>query len=243
MDTHNALSFKTRMTSFTTVSVNPQNLLELELALSKKMQAAPKDFFQTVPFVADLQQATHLTSDTLEQLKQTFQHHGLLLVGLTNHNLDPDLLLKTGLAHIATSVAPIQAPQNNPISNDTSQTRPALSSLLENLSSKTKVLKHHIRSGQRIYAPEGDLVIIGLVGAGAEVIADGNIFILGALRGRAFAGAKGENDAFIYCNELNAELISIAGNYQTMEQLDLHKGKTNCLITLEKDETMTIKAL
>jgi len=81
------------------------------------------------------------------------------------------------------------------------------------------LLRQNIRSGQSIIAKERDLVIIGTVSPGAELYADGNITVYGALRGRAFAGGQDNTAAYIYCYELGAELVSIAGFYQDMEQL------------------------
>ena len=83
----------------------------------------------------------------------------------------------------------------------------------------TKLIRHNIRSGQRIMAKGGDLVVIGTVSPGAEIYADGNITVYGALRGRAFAGGQDNIAAHIYCYELDAELVSIAGFYQDKEQL------------------------
>ena len=73
-----------------------------------------------------------------------------------------------------------------------------------------------LRSGQRIYA-KGDLVVLGLVSNGAEIIAEGNIHVYAPLRGRALAGVHGNHDARIFCTCLEAELISIAGIYRTTE--------------------------
>jgi septum site-determining protein MinC len=78
------------------------------------------------------------------------------------------------------------------------------------------VIDRPLRSGQRIYA-KGDLVVLGLVSNGAEVIAEGNIHIYAPLRGRALAGVHGNHDARIFCTCLEAELISIAGIYRTTE--------------------------
>lgn len=87
------------------------------------------------------------------------------------------------------------------------------------ISMDNQVITHPIRSGQRVYA-RGDLTIIGSVSPGAEVIADGNIHVYGALRGRAMAGAKGNESARIFCQKLDAELIAIAGNYKPNEEID-----------------------
>ncbi|MFC0297038.1 septum site-determining protein MinC [Geobacillus jurassicus] len=53
-----------------------------------------------------------------------------------------------------------------------------------------------VRSGQVLHV-EGDLLLIGDVNPGGTVIAGGNIFILGALRGIAHAGYAGNKQAII----------------------------------------------
>ena len=58
-----------------------------------------------------------------------------------------------------------------------------------------------VRSGQRIYAQGTDLIVIATVNPGAEVIADGNIHVYGALRGRAMAGAADDPEARIFAHE------------------------------------------
>jgi septum site-determining protein MinC len=79
------------------------------------------------------------------------------------------------------------------------------------------VIDKPLRSGQRIYARGGDLVVLAMVSAGAEVIADGNIHIYAPLRGRALAGAQGDQKARIFTTSFEAELVSIAGVYRTFE--------------------------
>lgn len=83
----------------------------------------------------------------------------------------------------------------------------------------TPTLLHHqpVRSGQRVYARNRDLVVTSVVGAGAEVMADGCLHIYGALRGRAAAGARGEMTARIFAQAFHAELISIAGVFRVFE--------------------------
>ncbi len=82
-----------------------------------------------------------------------------------------------------------------------------------------KVVKQTIRSGRQVYARGGDLIIIGSVSAGAEVLADGNIHIYGTLRGRAMAGVQGDQSAAIFCHSLQSELVSIAGIYLLSEDI------------------------
>lgn len=76
-----------------------------------------------------------------------------------------------------------------------------------------------VRSGQQLYAENRDLTVLTGVGAGAEVIADGSVHIYGPLRGRALAGAKGNEQARIFCREFHAELVAIAGHYKVLEDV------------------------
>src|SRR3546814_13352445 len=76
-----------------------------------------------------------------------------------------------------------------------------------------------VRSGQQVYADNRDLTVLTTVGAGAEVIADGSVHIYGALRGRALAGAQGNEKARIFCRAFHAELVAIAGNYKVLEDI------------------------
>lgn len=81
---------------------------------------------------------------------------------------------------------------------------------------------HHngaVRSGQQIYARDRDLIVTGHIANGAEVIADGNIHIYGGLRGRAMAGAQGDEKARIYVADFRPELVAIAGQYRVFEQI------------------------
>ncbi|WP_063656276.1 septum site-determining protein MinC [Candidatus Arsenophonus triatominarum] len=102
--------------------------------------------------------------------------------------------------------------------------------------SKTRIITTHVRSGQRIYAANCDLIVNANVSAGAELIADGNIHIYGMMRGRVLAGASGDNDCQIYCTHLQAELVSIAGQFWLSEQIPadfIGKAARLCLVNNE----------
>ena len=85
------------------------------------------------------------------------------------------------------------------------------------------IIDKPLRSGQQVYARGRDLVVMAMVNAGAEVIADGHIHVYAPLRGKAMAGARGNTDARIFALSMEAELLSIAGVYRTSE----HKLPTN----------------
>jgi septum site-determining protein MinC len=98
-----------------------------------------------------------------------------------------------------------------------------------------------VRSGQQVYARGRDLILTALVGNGAEVIADGSIHAYGALRGRALAGAQGDESARIYCQEFHAELVSIAGQYRVFEDIPKELRGQRVQAWLEGDKLMLKK--
>ncbi|HED33496.1 MAG TPA: septum site-determining protein MinC [Gammaproteobacteria bacterium] len=83
----------------------------------------------------------------------------------------------------------------------------------------SKIITRPVRSGQQVYAEGTDLIILSQVSEGAEVLADGNIHVYGHLRGRALAGVKGNTLARVFCNKMQAELISIAGIFLLSDAL------------------------
>lgn len=104
------------------------------------------------------------------------------------------------------------------------------------------LIKQPIRGGQVVYAEQTDAVVLASVNSGGELIADGNIHVYGALRGRALAGAHGNEAVNIFCAKLEAELISIAGTYLRADEIpEAFRGKP-AQISLE-GENLLVKAL
>ncbi len=67
----------------------------------------------------------------------------------------------------------------------------------------------NLRSGQSI-SDRRSVVVMGDVKPGATVTSDGSIFVLGALRGSAFAGASGDEKAFVFALDLDPLQIRIS---------------------------------
>jgi septum site-determining protein MinC len=80
------------------------------------------------------------------------------------------------------------------------------------------VIDRPLRSGQQVRAHDRDLIVLALVSHGAEVIADGHIHVYAPLRGRALAGASGNTEARIFTTTMEAQLLSIAGVYRTIDE-------------------------
>lgn len=105
-----------------------------------------------------------------------------------------------------------------------------------------KVVSRPVRSGQQVYADGSDLVVTASVSEGAELLADGNIHVYGTLRGRALAGVKGNTNARVFCQSLDAELISIAGQFIMHESVKGECWKKPAQVFLE-EETLRIEPL
>ncbi len=104
------------------------------------------------------------------------------------------------------------------------------------------VLTSPVRSGQQVYAEQRDLTVVGTIGAGAEVMADGSVHIYGSLRGRALAGAQGNTQARIFCQEFHAELVAVAGHYIVADEAPAHLIGKPVQVWLDH-ETLRIAAL
>jgi septum site-determining protein MinC len=198
----------------------------LNTLLSAKLAQAPA-FFLQAPIVLNLGDGSQTPDFTA--LKSLFTELKLVLVGVSGANAAQKIaahaaglaVLQAGNATVKTKESAGQAqPASSAAeaSNDRRPTANAASSTTPT-TMDSKIVEQTVRSGQQIYAKGTDLIIKGAVGAGAEVIADGNIHIYGSLRGKAIAGASGDTSKRIYCYNLQAELVSIAGNYWLSDSL------------------------
>lgn len=97
------------------------------------------------------------------------------------------------------------------------------------------VVKEPVRSGQRIYAENRDIICTATISAGAEILADGNVHVYAPLRGRAYAGVSGNINTGIFCKSLEAELVSVAGSYQVSDQFEKSIYKKNVHIYLQNN--------
>ena len=182
----------------------------LKSELQQKLAQAP-GFFHLAPVVISVDNVTDVPD--FFAIKQLFVELDLVLVGVCGANA----VLKKA-AHAA-GLAALQMPKNSKVTEAPKVVTPAPAATPTVIVAENRTIEQNIRSGQQIYVKGGDLIVKGTVGAGAEVIADGNIHIYGSLRGKAIAGASGDSTKKIYCYNMQAELISIAGNYWLSDSL------------------------
>lgn len=195
----------------------------LRQQLQQKLAQAP-GFFVQAPVVINVEQLDEVPD--FAAIKQLFIELQLVLVGVCGASSE---LKKAAHAH---GLASLQLSKNNkPVDVAKPQaSAPAAPAQPTVIAADNRTLEGNIRSGQQIYVKGGDLIVRGTVGAGAEVIADGNIHIYGSLRGKAIAGAGGDATKKIYCYNMQPELISIAGNYWLSENLQgAFWGKAVCI--------------
>lgn len=192
---------------------NPDRIRQL---LEAKVAQAPQ-FFNCAPLVLNVERLSEIPD--FEQLRELVESEDFVLVGITGAR---DETMKTaakaaGLAVMVSGKSRKTDPEPAAPAPDPVEAAPVAP--VQAPMEPSKVHVGPVRSGQQIYAAGTSLVVLGSVSPGAEVIADDSIHIYGALRGRAIAGAKGNPLARIYCQQLQAELLSIAGTFQLSDAL------------------------
>lgn len=219
--------------------------------LNEKVKQAP-NFFQQTPVVVSLEKLKDPAEPIdFKNLRDICREFGLVPIAIKGvEGAMAEAAVSSGFAIMPTSAArgekEVVGLNGVPSANDTNgeQAKPSADNVTSmrkdepaelraelsesrkdeviSGSRPSKLITHPVRSGQQIYAKEADLVIVSQVSPGAEVIADGNIHIYGALRGRALAGVNGDTNVRIFCRSLEAELVSIAGQYMLNEDLRNH---------------------
>lgn len=202
--------------------------------LAEQIRRSPR-FFLNAPVVLDLKDAAEFARDAeFAEAREILRRHTLTLVGVQNAlPAQIEAAAEAGLASFAPNAA--QPSRRAPPDRAQSAAPPAPAPA----AAKTRLVTQPVRSGTQIYARGADLVVTAAVSPGAEIMADGNIHVYGALRGRALAGAGGDVEARIFCSRLEAELVSIAGRYLVSEQLPADQRGLPVQIALV-DDRLTI---
>ncbi|HEY9130533.1 MAG TPA: septum site-determining protein MinC [Dyella sp.] len=215
--------------------------------LERRVRSAPQ-LFSRAAVVLDLSHLLNLPDDgTVDALLEAVRSAGMLPVGLAYGTSETEALSKRmGLPLIAKFRAAYEpadggsiAPPAATAASAPARTKAAPAPAPEEPAAPALGAQHHdgaVRSGQQIYARDRDLVVTGAIANGAEVIADGSIHIYGGLRGRAMAGAQGDEKARIFISNFHAELVAIAGHYRVFEQIpkDLEGQAVQCWLDGEK---------
>jgi len=210
---------------------------EFEGALRDKISQAP-GFFKDTPLIISLEKYEGLDSELdFFKIIGTCRRNHIHVIGVRGGNDDQRRLAR------GAALALLPGSGQRDRAHETDQPAAAEAEAAETPAPRAsavdpppaRIVSQPVRSGQQILAPEGDLVILAPVQAGAEVLAAGNIHVYGPLRGRALAGIHGAESARIFCQSLEAELVSIAGHYKISEDLQDNGWKSAVQIQLRDD--------
>ena len=238
--TQMVLEFKSSTFSVPVLVLASDDLAVIEQQLQEKTSLAP-EFFKNSPVLLDFQEINKRGYDIdIVALTDTIRKAGLLPVGIRGGNVQQN---KQALELLI----PVYSMHSGSVSVENKKQKTIVPVIetktdvddIDAYATATTLITQPIRSGQRIYAA-GDLVILSQVSAGAEIMAEGNIHVYNTLRGRALAGVRGNGEARIFCFDLQAELISIAGNYKISEDLDESVRNKPVQIYLQ-DQALIIK--
>lgn len=231
-----ALELKGGLYTLTAIRIYSDDIDLFTQQLEDKIKQAPK-FFYCAPILIDFSQFKAVVPEQAETLLAPILHCvkeaklipvGLILMPGASESFI-EATRKLGIAIISESrtMSTASIPKESskefakeplPEVSDTTDTVVETPDALPQLT-PTRTIIQPVRSGQQIYAPNGDLLVLNSVSHGAELLADGHIHVYGPLRGRALAGISGNEEAHIFCQSLEAELVSIAGRYKISEDL------------------------
>ncbi|WP_374303048.1 septum site-determining protein MinC [Paracoccus sp. (in: a-proteobacteria)] len=203
--------------------------------LDEQLSKTPQ-FFSGAPVVLDFANAPAFADDPvrLGELVDNLRRRELRVFGIQNAaGINPAALQALGLVPVSTG-------RDAPLPREAAPAPAAVAAAPTPV--ENKVIRSPVRSGQRIVAEHGDLTVIGSVASGAELVASGNIHVYGPLRGRAIAGCHGDENAHIFCQSLNAELVAIAGLYQTSEMLE-DAARQRCTHIYLEDEKLRMEVI
>lgn len=227
------VELKGEMAMQSILHLHTTDIQQILYALEKKRDEAPQLFLNS-PLVVDCKAIMLKTVDLdYAALRLGLSELGFVPVGIRHvHTETVEQLLEAGWALLRDSTArkmELKA-QVQETSNDESVTDDGY--IVEN---RTKVIKRPVRSGQQVYSPDGDIVVLAHTSAGSEVLADGSVHIYGKLGGRVLAGINGDRSARIFCQFLEPELISIAGQYQLFDDAQTSLRGQPAMISLNGD--------
>jgi septum site-determining protein MinC len=181
-------------------------------ALDAQIQRSPS-FFEGRPVLVDLA-ALPADQPDVAGLIEGLRTRGIRIVGTEGAHPSWQGVESWGrpLSGGSRTARPLEAPEEPqaPIPAPASPVQESGSILVD----------HNVRSGQSVVNEKGDVIVVGSVASGAEVMAGGSIHIYGTLRGRAVAGLAGNAGARIFCRRLEAELLAIDGLYRTADAME-----------------------
>ncbi|MDP0588586.1 MAG: septum site-determining protein MinC [Candidatus Endonucleobacter bathymodioli] len=238
-----AFQMKSGIYTLTTLELYVKDIFLIRQQLQIMIQKAP-NFFQQTPVIIALEKLERgkIYFDIFA-LRHLMHEFGIVLIavrgGTDTHRKDA---FANNIAWIPSSKSYIEDDNHydDTASANVIKIRKHRSPLKNNedleekkhvIATESKIIEKPVRSGQQVHSL-GDLIVLGSVNEGAELLAIGNIHVYGHLRGRALAGINGNQNARIFCRQFEAELISICGQYKLPAHSDKSHWGKSVLISL-----------
>jgi septum site-determining protein MinC len=223
-----ALEIKATTFTLPVIRLFRLTMADITIQVEEKISQAP-DLFRHAPVVVDLTELAQYNEELdIVQLIDVLRRCNMVPIGLRGGNAAQQKIARDMDLAILSEVGKSRG-RNNEVKTD--------DDLVPHSNSGTGsiLISRPVRSGQKVYASGGDLTVIAAVSSGAELMADGNIHVYAPLRGRVFAGIKGNRESRIFCQNLQAELVAVAGHYRVNENIPAELKGARVQIFLEND--------
>lgn len=218
-----------KMVSFTRITLETGNLAQIEndiAELANKLYGMPVILDATVVL-------------PLAHILDLLRRQGLQPLAVTEGSLAEQaraiqfpVLAADPTMHRVTPTEPAATPKNN-----TFGIKKNLDSIQESGNGDT-LHTEVLRTGQRLVVDQGNIILMADMNSGAELISAGSIHVYGTARGRLMAGASGALNVHIFCQKLEAELVSVSGTFCVAEDIPIEMIGKAVYISLSNDGTL-----
>ncbi|CAL4321647.1 septum site-determining protein MinC [Buchnera aphidicola] len=207
---NNFIELKGSVFTLLVLYIKNKSVSSVQNAILEKIMEAPQ-FFKNAPIVINVSSLSNTVN--WNDMQKSIISTGLHIIGVSGC-IDKILkckIIKSGIPILLEGKNEVYCKQKNQKNNK----------FINKKKFNTKIINTPVRSGQKIYVNQSNLIVTNHVNPGAELIADGDIHIYGMMRGRVLAGVNGDKTRNIFCTQLFAELISISGEYLLIDQIPL----------------------
>ncbi|EHL99778.1 septum site-determining protein MinC [Acetobacteraceae bacterium AT-5844] len=188
------LRLRGKVHPFLTVEIADVAVQELDKALTARL-AATAGLFRHTPAILDLTALPATSASRVAEAVALLRQRGLVPAAFKAQAIEVEQ------AALANGLGRVLDPE------------PRQNLAAERIRRPPLIVSEPVRSGQRVYAVEADLIVLHSVSPGAQLLADGCIHVYGALRGSASAGLGDDPAARIFAKIFDAEMVAIAGLY------------------------------
>ncbi len=224
---NDTVEIKGEMTLLNVLQLTSPQLGKVRLSLQQKRESMPQ-LFEGGPLIVDCAGlGEHCNVLDLTALRELVIEQGFIPLGLRHVPED---------CHETAKLAGWSILRDGRNPSAATRVERATPKNQEVTAKRVEVIDRPVRSGQQVYHPDSDIVVLQHTSAGSEILAGGSVHVYGSLRGRVLAGILGDTSARIFCQKLEAELVAIAGNYRLLDDIDTNLKGQPAMVWLEGEK-------